>query len=135
MSRSERSTRATYPFRYDVLTRTAKTLPPGGVGLARGCSSMAEHQLPKLTVRVRFSSPAPMVKAQVGSVFRTLGLRIVLGWITRRAISGPLAHAPVGAADPARRAIGSLPLLIRLLRAIQREVAQATGDAILPEAR
>src|ERR1700751_2350371 len=23
-------------------------------GLARGCSSMAEHQLPKLTVRVRF---------------------------------------------------------------------------------
>jgi hypothetical protein len=26
----------------------------------RGCSSMAEHQLPKLTVRVRFSSPAPV---------------------------------------------------------------------------
>ena len=26
---------------------------------ARGCSSMAEHQLPKLTVRVRFPSPAP----------------------------------------------------------------------------
>lgn len=25
---------------------------------SRGCSSMAEHQLPKLTVRVRFSSPA-----------------------------------------------------------------------------
>ena len=25
----------------------------------RGCSSMAEHQLPKLTVRVRFPSPAP----------------------------------------------------------------------------
>ena len=24
----------------------------------RGCSSMAEHQLPKLTVRVRFPSPA-----------------------------------------------------------------------------
>jgi hypothetical protein len=28
-------------------------------GDARGCSSMAEHQLPKLTVRVRFPSPAP----------------------------------------------------------------------------
>jgi hypothetical protein len=29
----------------------------------RGCSSMAEHQLPKLTVRVRFPSPAPHCKA------------------------------------------------------------------------
>ena len=27
----------------------------------RGCSSMVEHQLPKLTVRVRFSSPAPFM--------------------------------------------------------------------------
>ena len=39
-------------------------LPPPGPrigysGAARGCSSMAEHQLPKLTVRVRFPSPAP----------------------------------------------------------------------------
>ena len=32
----------------------------GTVGAARGCSSMAEHQLPKLTVRVRFPSPAPL---------------------------------------------------------------------------
>jgi hypothetical protein len=30
-----------------------------------GCSSMAEHQLPKLTVGVRFPSPAPHAKAQV----------------------------------------------------------------------
>jgi hypothetical protein len=30
----------------------------GIIGSFRGCSSMAEHQLPKLTVRVRFSSPA-----------------------------------------------------------------------------
>ncbi len=29
------------------------------LGAPRGCSSMAEHQLPKLTVRVRFPSPAP----------------------------------------------------------------------------
>jgi hypothetical protein len=35
---------------------------------------MAEHQLPKLTVRVRFPSSAPSMKAQVGSDFRTLGL-------------------------------------------------------------
>jgi hypothetical protein len=35
---------------------------------------MAEHQLPKLIVRVRFPSSALMVKAQVGRDFRTLGL-------------------------------------------------------------
>ena len=29
------------------------------VEVLRGCSSMVEHQLPKLTVRVRFPSPAP----------------------------------------------------------------------------
>ena len=32
---------------------------PGLEAGPRGCSSMAEHQLPKLTVRVRFPSPAP----------------------------------------------------------------------------
>jgi hypothetical protein len=47
------------------------------IGATRGCSSMAEHQLPKLIVRVRFPSSAPMVKDQVGSNFRTLGLRTV----------------------------------------------------------
>ena len=30
----------------------------GSISGVRGCSSMAEHQLPKLTVRVRFPSPA-----------------------------------------------------------------------------
>jgi hypothetical protein len=30
----------------------------GNIWRVRGCSSMAEHQLPKLTVRVRFPSPA-----------------------------------------------------------------------------
>src|SRR6185312_1451297 len=33
--------------------------PPGTLSGTRGCSSMAEHQLPKLTVGVRFPSPAP----------------------------------------------------------------------------
>jgi hypothetical protein len=52
---------------------------------------MAEHQLPKLTVRVRFPSSALMVKAQVGEVFRTLGLRSFKGLIGRRAISVPVS--------------------------------------------
>ena len=50
-------------------SRGALPQPPGprrrrmrhtvcGAIAPRGCSSMAEHQLPKLTVRVRFSSPA-----------------------------------------------------------------------------
>ena len=37
---------------------------------------MAEHQLPKLTVRVRFSSPAPNVKARVGDHPPNLGLSV-----------------------------------------------------------
>jgi hypothetical protein len=36
---------------------------------------MAEHQLPKLTVRVRFPSSAPSMKGQVGSIFRCLAFR------------------------------------------------------------
>src|ERR687898_3616966 len=39
----------------------------------RGCSSMAEHQLPKLTVRVRFPSPAPH-KPQARTGVAGLGL-------------------------------------------------------------
>src|SRR5215471_19209611 len=52
---------------------------------------MAEHQLPKLTVRVRFPSPAPTAKAQAGSDFRTRGLLCLVAVAGRRAISGPLA--------------------------------------------
>ena len=49
----------------------------GRVVPACGCSSMAEHQLPKLTVRVRFSSPAPTRKAQVdGHASPLPGLRL-----------------------------------------------------------
>ena len=49
--------------------------------------------VPKLTVRVRFPSPALIMKAQVGEVFRTLGLRC-LGRLTgRRAINVPLARS------------------------------------------
>src|SRR5207302_5350389 len=31
------------------------------IGTGRGCSSMAEQKLPKLTTRVRFPSPAPEI--------------------------------------------------------------------------
>src|SRR5271165_6109048 len=64
MSLSESSTQATYRFRYDGVAAVARIdgraeAPKRSRQTARGCSSMAEHQLPKLTVRVRFSSPAP----------------------------------------------------------------------------
>ena len=50
---AESSTRGTYRARYRSVGAQTLRTPP------RGCSSMAEHQLPKLTVRVRFPSPAP----------------------------------------------------------------------------
>src|SRR5216683_3346594 len=65
MSLSESSTQATYRFRYDVVAAVVRPMRYAwivqlvGLGGSRGCSSMAEHQLPKLTVRVRFPSPAP----------------------------------------------------------------------------
>ena len=42
-------------------SRALQGLAPAACSMTavRGCSSMAEHQLPKLTVRVRFPSPAP----------------------------------------------------------------------------
>ena len=48
----------------------------GYSGAARGCSSMAEHQLPKLTVRVRFPSPAPRTKALVRTESQTRVFRV-----------------------------------------------------------
>src|SRR6266702_4058102 len=40
----------------------------------RGCSSMAERQLPKLIVRVRFPSPAPISRPRSGYESRTWAL-------------------------------------------------------------
>ena len=45
-----------------AVTARSVMLLPAPPREPRGCSSMVEHQLPKLTVRVRFSSPAPMRK-------------------------------------------------------------------------
>src|SRR5260370_5733525 len=71
MSRSESSTLATYRFRYDVV---AKATRPEPAARSCGCSSMAERQLPKLIVRVRFSSPALIVKAQARTGIPNLAL-------------------------------------------------------------
>jgi hypothetical protein len=51
--------------------------------LKRGCSSMAELQLPKLTARVRFPSPAPTSKIAfiAQSVERIHGKDEVIGSI------------------------------------------------------
>ena len=63
---------------------------------------MAEHQLPKLTVRVRFPSSALITNGQVGSRFRTLAVRRFMGQMGRRAISVPLGgHGHPGRATPA----------------------------------
>src|SRR5688572_16268236 len=82
MSRSESSTTAGYraapiapaPLRDPVALSTRAPLhwPPSvaSEALARGCSSMAEHQLPKLTVGVRFPSPAPPQNPWSAPVFR-----------------------------------------------------------------
>src|SRR5258706_961742 len=65
MSLSESSTQATYRFRYDIVAAVVRPMRYAwivqlvGLGGSGGGSSMQEHQLPKLTVRVRFPSPAP----------------------------------------------------------------------------
>ena len=45
------------------------------LGSLRGCSSMVEHQLPKLRMRVRFSSSAPLQRTRILSEAVTLMLR------------------------------------------------------------
>src|SRR5215510_8566999 len=76
MSLSESSTQATYRFRYDNVAvvvrpmRFASYEQLDGLGGSRGCSSMAERQLPKLIVGVRFPSPAPISMDQPGLLSR-----------------------------------------------------------------
>ncbi len=57
---------ANRPKRAQYRSRAAKRLPPQerlpGRRVARGRSSMAERQLPKLHTRVRFPSPAPVLR-------------------------------------------------------------------------
>ena len=59
-SRLERNARASPLFLYDVGQDSAVAHLVRVSGTTCGCSSMAEHQLPKLTVRVRFPSSALM---------------------------------------------------------------------------
>jgi hypothetical protein len=62
---------------------------------------MAEHQLPKLTVRVRFPSPAPPTKAQVRKLIRTWALLVPGHLLIFRAINVQLASGD----ERARRAV------------------------------
>jgi hypothetical protein len=78
---------------------------------------MAEHQLPKLTVRVRFSSPAPHELPDHG-LPRPAWLVVLLATVGRRAISVPL----VGRVCSARV---SLSLGVRIDRARDRGVCAA----------
>jgi hypothetical protein len=65
---------------------------------------MVEHQLPKLTVRVRFPSSAPNTKGQVGSRFRGLAFRCIAACVGRRAIRWP-GRAPRPRRRPRRPAL------------------------------
>ena len=58
---------------------------------ARGCSSMAERQLPKLNTRVRFPSPAPAsAQSPLNSVFgNSLRLLPKTAFTTLRLLSNP----------------------------------------------
>src|SRR4051794_11815286 len=76
---------------------------------ARGCSSMAEHQLPKLTVRVRFPSPAP-------SIHPSAPLRLFPSYQTRPCrlpcSCGRRANAP--SLSPGRERRGTPQMMRRL---------------------
>jgi hypothetical protein len=48
----------------------------GPAGRPRGRSLMVEHELPKLRARVRFSSPALVVRAQVDRLSGTWALNV-----------------------------------------------------------
>ena len=74
----------------------------------RGCSSMAEHQLPKLTMRVRFPSPAPAPRPQVRGAF------VVSDPAPGGAVSGPCPYRAfdlrAGRLDPGGDGGGDGPL-------------------------
>src|SRR5262245_17300903 len=76
-------------------------LVPVRAGTMCGCSSMAEHQLPKLTVGVRIPSPAPNVKAQVTGITAHLAFLRSAGPFASRATHGPHRRLsePVGSSE------------------------------------
>ena len=53
-------------------TRRVHSWALGAAAAPCGCSSMAERQLPKLIVRVRFPSPAPIAQLNVGADLQVL---------------------------------------------------------------
>ena len=58
-----------------------------------GCSSMVEHQLPKLNTRVRFPSSAPPPKAQVRGMILRRWAFVVSGRVEPQAVGGPVTGA------------------------------------------
>ena len=78
---------------------------PGG--RPRGCSSMAEHQLPKLTVRVRFSSPAPVLHMALTNRASSPAVQS-----QQRRHPTPLSAAPCPAGHAGRTASRTAPVNI-----------------------
>ncbi len=80
-------------------------------GLSRGCSSMAEHQLPKLTVRVRFSSPAQSTRPpRLGALcFESRLARRESGAPAPKAAGGSRHAQPRTSPEPHRAGTHQLP--------------------------
>jgi hypothetical protein len=82
-----------------------------------GCSSMAEHQLPKLTVRVRFPSPAQIRDAPV-RIVRGPGAFRILTW-------GPSPQTPRCGGRSERVGTGCVPRRSALIRRLHRLPSRA----------
>ncbi len=89
---------------------------------------MAEHQLPKLTVRVRFSSPALSqnhhTQQAKGRRLPSRSGALIDGREPPWAINGPLAHRDKGS----RRAV--VVLVVALVDGVERGV-QVVGDRLV----
>src|SRR5258707_333348 len=60
-----------HAIRYSGRSYGVRNLAGQGFGDRRGRSLVVEHELPKLRVRVRFSSPAPPLKPRALRRYRT----------------------------------------------------------------
>ena len=90
----------------------------------RGCSSMAEHQLPKLTVRVRFPSPAQIRDASV-RIVRGPGAFRILTW-------GPSPQTPRCGGRSERFGTGCVPRRSALIRRLHRLPNRADSVGSIP---
>src|SRR5690348_10941830 len=86
---------------------------------------MAEHQLPKLTVRVRFSSPAPRTKAQVRDMIPTQAVILVDAVRSPWAIYGPL---PRPGRYAGRAVVGVVVALVVIVGRLRHRLAERLRD-------